>query len=62
MNYGPNGIKPQRKRCYGANVIYPMVYSPNGKDMVLRKTLYRGNDKNVMAKKIQYKRHNVSKN
>ena len=53
MTYGTNGIKAQWKRRYGTNGICPMVHSPNGKDMVLRKILYRSvmvKYKNVVVK------------
>ena len=42
----PIGKKPQWERYYDTNGIYLMVYSPNGKIIVLWKSLYRsGNGK-----------------
>ena len=41
MISGLNGTKPKWKRYYGASGIYPHDLSPNGKDMVLRKILFR---------------------
>ena len=58
----PNEIKHHWKRHYSVNVIYPMVYIPNGKTWFYERlfVVVMVTDKNVMAKKIQYKRYNDS--
>ena len=56
-------MAPMEYSANGANETYtPMIYSPNGKSMVLQRITFQSSDGMVKDKKIQYKKYNINKN